>query len=55
MNYKDDFIQGEMYNINVDFESYCIDNIENPIKGYYCKVLGVKKVEMTVEVDDDSN
>ena len=55
VNYKDDCFQGEMYNINVDFESYCIDNIENPIKGYYCKVLGVKKVEMIVEVDDDSN
>ena len=55
VNYKDDFIQGEMYNINVDFESYCIDNIEKPIKCYYCKVLGVKKVEMLVEVDDDSN
>ena len=55
VNCKDDFIQGEMYIINVDFESYCIDNIEKPIKGYYCKVLGVKKVEMCGEVDDDSN
>lgn len=47
--------QGEMYNINVDFESYGIDDITDPIKGYYCKALGVKKVDMMVEVDYGCN
>ena len=42
-----------MYNINVDDESYCVDNTEHPIKCYYCKELGVKKVERIVEVDED--
>ena len=56
INYDQELQRGNLYNINVDFESYSIDNIEKPVKGYYCKVQGVKKIQFEIYVpDDDSN
>ena len=56
INYDQELQRRNLYNINVDFESYSIDNIEKPVKGYYCKVQGVKKIQFEIDVpDDDSN
>ena len=56
INYDQDLLRGNLYSINVDFESYSIDNIANPIKGYYCKVQGVKTIQIEVYIPgDDSN
>ena len=56
INYDQELQRGNLYSINVDFESYSIDNIEKPVKGYYCKVQGVKKIHFEVEIaDEDSN
>ena len=56
INYDQELQRGNLYGINVDFESYSIDNIEKPVKGYYCKVQGVKKIQFEIDVpDDDSN
>ena len=56
INYDQELQRGNLYSINVDFESYSIDNIEEPVKGYYCKVQGVKKIHFEVEIaDEDSN
>ena len=56
INYDQELQRGNLDSINVDFESYSIDNIETPIKGYYCKVHCVKKIQFEVEIaDEDSN
>ena len=56
INYDQDLLRGNLYSINVDFESYNIDNIANPIKGYYCKVQGVNTRQIEVDIPgDDSN
>ena len=56
INHDQELLRGNLYSINVDFESYSIDNIEKPVKGYYCKVQGVKKMQFEIDVpDDDSN
>ena len=56
INYDQELQRGNLYKTNVDFGSYSIDNIEKPIKGYYCKVQGVKKIQFEIDVpDDDSN
>ena len=56
---KDKFIgsvepleQGRLYNIDAEFESYCIEKEnEESIKGYYMKVPSMKAVG--VEIDSD--
>ena len=57
INYNQELQRGNLYSIKVDFESYAIDNIEKPIKGYYCKVQGVKKIQFfEIDIaDEDSN
>ena len=55
INYDQELQRGNMYSINVDFESYSIDNIENPVKGYYCKVQCVKKIHFEVEIADEDS
>ena len=32
INYDQELQRGNLYSINVDFESYSIDNIEKPVK-----------------------
>ena len=46
INYDQELQRGNLYSINVDLESYSIDTIEKPVKGYYCKVQGVKKIHL---------
>ena len=56
INYDQELQRCNLYSINVDFESYSIDNIEKPVKGYYCKVQCVRKIQFEIDVpDDDSN
>ena len=56
INYDQELHRGNLYSINVDFEFYSIDNIEKPVKGYYCKVQGVRKIQFEIDVPDgDSN
>ena len=56
INYGQEIQRCNLYSINVDFESYSIDNIEKPVEWYYCKVQGVKKIQFEIDVpDDDSN
>ena len=51
-------IKGSEYNIDITFESYCIDQEDKePIKGYYCKVTSVKRIlpkELEIAINDDN-
>ena len=51
-------IKGSEYNIDITFESYCIDQEDKePIKGYYCKVTSVKRIspkEIEIVINDDN-
>ena len=58
VNYKDDLENGCLYNANLDFEFYSIEDVENDksIKGYYLKVQGLVKTKMEIAIEDeDSN
>ena len=53
-----ELIKGSEYNIDTIFESYCIEQEDKePIKGYYCKVTGVKRItpkEIEIAINDDN-
>lgn len=57
VNTTKDLIRNDHYIVFVDFESFCIDNIETdtPIKGYYAKVSGFTQPPMITFEDDDNN
>ena len=55
INYDQELHRGNLYSINVDFESYSIENIEKPVKGYYCKSQGVKNVHFEVYIPDHAS
>ena len=58
VNYKDDLENGCLYNANLDFEVYSIEDLENgkSLKGYYLKAQGLAKPKMEIEIEDeDSN
>ena len=45
--------QGKSYCINAEFQSYCIEKVnEEPIKGYFLKVPQMKSCSFDVEVDE---
>ncbi len=52
-----EMVTNQTYNINILFESYCIENDDSPpIKGYFAKILQSKKVqESTIEVVINEN
>ena len=58
VNTTDELQRGSNYLVNLDFEYYCIEDLESDkcIKGYYLKVQGIiiKNIEMHIEIDDSN-
>ena len=55
INYYQELQRGNLYSVHVDFESYSIGNIAKPVKGYYCKVQCVKKIQFEIDVPGDDS
>ena len=58
VNTTDELRRGGAYTVNLDFEYYSIEDLENDksIKGYYLKIQGLVKTKMEIEIaSDDSN
>ena len=46
VNAVSDLVKGSVYDIDITFESYCIEQAnKEPIKGYYSKVSNVKPLK----------
>ena len=43
--------QGKVYSIVAEFESYCIEENQEPIKGYFLKVPHMKSCAIEIEPD----
>ena len=58
VNTTDELRRGGAYTVNLDFEYYSIEDLENDksIKGYYLKVQGLVKTNIEIHIEgSDSN
>ena len=55
LNVADDLEPASHYILNLDFSSYSLDTDNCNMRGYYIKVVKIKKkkMDMVVEVNDD--